>query len=136
VGVEDCRPVELPVVEDPLGDLAFAEAGRHIPFQIARAFHVYGVPPGARRGGHAHRELEQVVFCLSGKLEVAVTDGVDERAFSLADPRVGLYLPPMVWHDLACVGENTIYTALASTRFDEDDYFRDFDDFLAARRQS
>lgn len=136
MGTQDCRLIELPVVEDPLGNLAFAESGRHIPFPIARTFHVFDVPAGARRGGHAHRALEQVVICLSGRLDVAIKDGSTESTFSLTDPRAGLYLPPMVWHDLTCVGENTIYFALASIHFDEADYFRDYGDFLAAAGRS
>lgn len=135
MGIQDCRLIELPAVENPLGDLAFAESGRHIPFPIARTFHVFNVPTGARRGGHAHRELEQAVFCLSGQLDVATKDGSEERDFSLSDPRIGVYLPPMVWHDLTCAGENTIYVALASAHFDETDYFRNYADFLAAIEQ-
>jgi len=132
--VEDCRTIELPVVADPQGDLAFAEAGRHVPFPIERAFYVYGVPAGAVRGGHAHLALEQALFCLSGRLEIAVDDGERRRTHELDDPRSGLYLPPLVWHDIGGFSPGTVYLVLASARFDEADYVRDYDDYLAAVR--
>jgi dTDP-4-dehydrorhamnose 3,5-epimerase-like enzyme len=130
VGVEECKPIELPVVEDPLGDLAFAEGGRHVPFPIARVYYVYDVPAEAVRGGHAHRALEQVVVCLVGQLDVVVDDGSQRRTFTLDEPRTGLYLPPMVWHDLTGFAAGTAYLALASAPFDEGDYIRDHDEFL------
>lgn len=132
VGIEECRPIELPVIEDPQGDLAFAEADEQIPFLIARTFHVYGVPAGAVRGGHAHLTLEQVVFCVNGRLEAIVDDGMEQRTFALEDPRAGLYLPPMVWHDLVGFAPETAYLVLTSAPFDEADYIRDRDEYLRA----
>jgi oxalate decarboxylase/phosphoglucose isomerase-like protein (cupin superfamily) len=128
----ECRLIELPVVEDPQGNLAFAEAGEQIPFPIARTFHVYDVPAGAVRGGHAHRALEEVVFCVAGRLEATVDDGRGRQTFALEDPRVGLYLPPLVWYDLTGFAAGTVYVVLTSTRFEESDYIRDYDRFLAA----
>jgi dTDP-4-dehydrorhamnose 3,5-epimerase-like enzyme len=132
VSIEDCRLIELPVVEDSAGNLAYAESGDGIPFPIARTFHVYGVPGGAVRGGHAHLALEQVVFCVAGRFEAVIDDGVEQRAFELEDPRVGLYLPPMVWHDLTGFAAGTVYLVLTSARYDESDYIRDHDEFLSA----
>lgn len=134
MGIEECKLVELPVVEDPQGSLAFAEAGTHVPFPIARAFYVYDVPAGAVRGGHAHLTLEQAVFCVAGRLEATVDDGARRRTFSLEDPRIGLYLPPMVWHDLGGFAAGTVYLVLTSAPFDESDYVRDHDEYLAALR--
>ncbi len=132
LGVEECKRVELPVVADPQGDLAFAEGEQHVPFPIARVFYVYDVPSEALRGGHAHIALEQVVFCLCGRLEVSVDDGRRRDAFCLDDPRSGLYLPPMIWQDLADFTPGSVYLVLASARFDEGDYIRDHGDYLAA----
>src|SRR4051794_35004282 len=98
--IDDCRRIELPVVADPQGDLAFAEGESHVPFPIARVFYVYDVPVEAARGGHAHRALEQVVFCIAGRMELMIDDGRERRVEVLDDPRRGLYLPPMVWHDI------------------------------------
>ena len=133
MGIDECKPIELPVVEDPQGDLAFAEEESHVPFPIARAFHVYGIPVGAARGGHAHLTLEQAVFCLAGRLEIVVDDGERRRAHVLDDPRRGLYLPPMVWHDIGGFAPGTVYLVLASALFDEADYVRDYEEFLRVR---
>ncbi|HWM55253.1 MAG TPA: FdtA/QdtA family cupin domain-containing protein [Solirubrobacterales bacterium] len=132
MGLEECKPIELPVVEDPQGSLAFAEAERHVPFSVARVFFVYDVPGGANRGGHSHLTLEQAVFCLAGRFEAVVDDGSQRRTFVLEDPHVGLYLPPMVWHDLVGFAPGTAYLALASAPYDESDYIRDHDEFLSA----
>lgn len=129
MGTDECKLLELPVVENPEGNLAFAEGERHLPFPIARAYHVYGVPAGSRRGGHAHRRIEQVVFCLAGGFEVSVEDGSRRRSFSLADPRFGLYLPPMVWHDLTEFAEGSAYYVVSSGRYDEAEYIRDYEEF-------
>jgi len=134
VSIADCRTIELPVVEDRQGNLAFAEAEAHVPFPIARTFHVYGIPVGASRGGHSHLALEQTVFCLSGKLEIHVDDGAARRTVVLEDPSRGIYLPPMVWHDIDGFASNTVYMVHASAAYDESDYIRDYDEFLSAVR--
>jgi oxalate decarboxylase/phosphoglucose isomerase-like protein (cupin superfamily) len=134
VGVEECRPIELPVREDPYGDLAFAEGNKHVPFPIARVFFVYGVPGSAIRGGHAHLELEEAIFCLKGRMDVKLDDGRAQRTFTLVQPRVGIYLPPMMWHDLESFSPGTVYLVLTSAPYDEAHYIRDRDEYLAMVR--
>ncbi|MDX6590659.1 MAG: hypothetical protein QOI84_1933 [Solirubrobacterales bacterium] len=134
MGIEECKLVQLPVVEDPQGNLAFAEEGGEIPFPIARVFYVYDVPAGAVRGGHAHISLEQVVFCVAGRFDVVVRDGTRRRKFAIEDPRLGLYLPPMVWHDLDGFSPGTVYLVLTSAPFDRNDYIRDYGEYLTATR--
>ena len=134
MGVERCKLIELPVVADPQGNLVFAEAESHVPFPVARVFCVYDIPVGAARGGHAHFRLEEVVFCLAGSLEMVVDDGVSRHTYRLEDARMGLYVPPMVWHDIGAFSENTVYMGLISTAFEEDDYIRDYDQYLASAR--
>lgn len=130
MGVEECKLVELPVVPDSQGDLAFAEGEDHVPFPIARVFFVYGVPGKAVRGGHAHLTLQQAVFCVHGSLDVVVDDGSQRKTLTLDDPRTGIYLPPLVWHDLVGFAEGTVYLALTSANFEESDYIRDYDEYL------
>jgi len=134
MGIQECSEIELPVVPDRQGDLAFAEGEGHVPFPIARVFFVYGVPESAARGGHAHRALEEAVFCLAGRMELTVDDGRQRRRIVLDDPRLGLYLPPMVWHDIGGFAPGTVYAALASAEFEEADYIRDRAEFLRAAR--
>lgn len=132
MSIGECTPVELPVVADRQGNLAFAEADSHVPFPIARVFYVYDVPAEARRGGHAHLKLEQAIFCLAGSLEIIVDDGCDRQPYRLDDPCRGLYLPPMVWHDIGGFAAGTVYMVLASSVYAESDYIRDYDGFLSA----
>lgn len=132
MGIDQCKPIELPVVADPQGNLAFAEEEKHIPFPIARVFYVYDIPAEAARGGHAHLTLEQVVFCLTGRLEMVVDDSAERRTHVLDEPRKGLYLPPMVWHDIGGFAPGTVYLVIASAPFIEADYIRDYDEFQNA----
>jgi dTDP-4-dehydrorhamnose 3,5-epimerase-like enzyme len=134
MGVEASRTIELPVMPDRQGDLAFVEGEAHVPFPIARVFFVYDVPADAARGGHAHIALEQAVFCLSGRLEMVLDDGERRRTCTLEDPRTGIYLPPMVWHDIRGFSPGTVYLALASAEFDEGDYIRDYGEYLRSAR--
>jgi dTDP-4-dehydrorhamnose 3,5-epimerase-like enzyme len=132
MGLERCQLIELPVVANPQGNLVFGEADAHVPFPIARVFYVYDIPTEAARGGHAHLELEEIVFCLAGSLEMAVDDGISRRTYRLENPSVGLYVPPMVWHDIGAFAEGTVYMGLLSTEFDADDYIRDYEQYLTA----
>jgi uncharacterized RmlC-like cupin family protein len=136
VGIDECRLIELPSVEDPQGNLAFAEGGRHVPFQIARVYHVYGVPAGAKRGGHAHRGIEQLVICLRGDFEIAVDDGSHRGSFAIGDPRFALYLPPMVWHDLTGFAADSAYYVVSSGLYNEGEYVRDYEEFRRLAHRS
>lgn len=124
--------IQLPQIHDPRGDLTFVEGGNHIPFQIARVYYLYNVPVDAERGGHAHRDLEQVVFALSGSFRMTVDDGHTKSQYLLRDPRKGLYISKMVWREMDAFSQGAVCMVLASHRYDEADYFRNYDDFLNA----
>lgn len=136
MGIEDCKLVELPSVEDPQGNLVFGEGERHVPFPIARVYHVYGIPAGSRRGGHAHRHIEQLVICLSGAFEIGVDDGSRRASFAMEDPRFGLYLPPLVWHELTGFTAASSYYVVSSGVYDEAEYVRDREEFLGLAADS
>lgn len=124
------RMIDLPQIHDPRGDLTFVEGGNHIPFQIARVYYLYNVPVDSERGGHAHKELEQVVFALSGSFRMRVDDGHAKRDYWLRDPRKGLYISRLIWREMDSFSQGAVCMVLASHRYDEADYFRDYDDFL------
>lgn len=126
------RMIDLPRIHDPRGDLTFVEGGNHIPFDIARVYYLYNVPVDAERGGHAHRDLEQVVFALSGSFRITVDDGETKTEYWLRDPRKGLYISRMIWRDMDAFSQGAVCMVLASHRYEEADYFRDYDDFRAA----
>jgi hypothetical protein len=122
--------IQLPQIHDPRGDLTFVEGGDHIPFQIARVYYLYNVPVDSERGGHAHRDLEQVVFALSGSFRMKIDDGTNRSEYWLRDPRKGLYISKMVWREMDSFSQGAVCMVLASHRYDETDYFRNYDDFL------
>jgi WxcM-like, C-terminal len=131
--VEECRLLEFPKVHDPRGNLTFVEGGEHVPFDIRRTYWIYGVPGGEKRGGHAYRELHEVLIALSGSFEVHVDDGTRRRSHVLNRGYVGLYVPSMVWRELENFSTNAVCLILASEPFDEADYVRDKVDFQRAQ---
>jgi hypothetical protein len=132
LSIDDCRLIELPVVQNPQGNLTFIEERRHVPFPIARVYYLYDVPGGAVRGGHAHRALEQLIVPIGGRFDVIVDDGAERRRIALDNPRVGLYMPRLIWRELEDFSAGSFCLVLASAHYDEDDYFRDYDEFKAA----
>lgn len=133
----EVRPIDLPRIHDPRGDLTFMEGGEHIPFDIARVYFLYNVPVDAERGGHAHKELQQVLFAISGSFRIAVDDGSSQKEFWLRDPRKGLYVSRLVWREMDSFSQGAVVMVLASRRYDENDYYRDYDDFrIAVKAQS
>ena len=126
------RLIELPVIADPRGDLTFVEGGRHLPFEIRRVYYLYNVPVDSERGGHAHRELEQVVFALSGSFRMTVDDGHTRTEYHMRDPRRGLYINRLIWREMDQFSQGAVCMVLASHRYDEADYYRDYRDFLKA----
>lgn len=133
--LSNCRIIELPVVSGPRGKLTFIENSSHIPFDILRVYYLYDVPEGISRAGHAHRELHQVLIPMSGRFDVELDDGQNKQTFHLDRPSLGLYICPMVWRVIDNFTPGSVCMALASLPYDEADYYRDHDEFLAARRQ-
>ena len=132
-GTAGCRLVDLPRVTDPRGNLTFIEGGSQVPFDVARVYYLYDVPGGESRGGHAHRQLEQLIIAAAGSFDVLVDDGVDSARFHLNRSYYGLYLPRLTWRELGNFSTGSVCLVLASQRYAEDDYYRDYADFLAAR---
>ena len=126
------RLVDLPRISDPRGNLTFVEGHAHVPFDIARVYYLYDVPGGESRGGHAHKRLEQLIIAASGSFDVVLKDGVRERKVFLNRSYVGLYVPRMVWREIENFSSGSVCLVLASRPYEEDDYYRSFDEFTAA----
>ena len=126
----------MPAITDPRGDLTFIEGGNHVPFEIKRIYYVYNVPVDSLRGGHAHRDLEQVVFALSGSFRMTVDDGRKRQEHYLRNPRKGIYMSRLVWREMDRFSQGAVCMVLASHAFDETDYLRDYDEFLAVVRKT
>ena len=131
--VGKCTLVTLPRLDHETGSLSFVEAEVHIPFTFQRIYYLYGLADGARRGAHAHKALHQFMICLSGSFDVLLDDGVEQRRIHLSSPDQGLYICPMIWRDLENFTPGAVCVVIASEKYDEDDYYRDYDAFLAAR---
>ncbi len=129
-----CRIVDLPRVTDPRGNLTFLEGGAQVPFDIARVYYLYDVPGGESRGGHAHRRLEQLVIAAAGSFDVIVDDGTETARFHLNRSYYGLYMPRMTWRELGNFSSGSVCLVLASHPYSEEDYYRDYDEFLVDRR--
>lgn len=119
-------------MRNPQGNLTFIESRDHVPFDIARVYYLYDVPGGATRGGHAHRELQQLIVATSGSLEVVIDDGSNRKGVKLNRSFVGLYMPAMIWRELVDFSSGSVCMVLASAPYDEADYIRDYDEFRAA----
>lgn len=132
MSIERCVLVDLPKISDPRGNLTFIEAGRHIPFDIKRVYYLYDVPGGAERGGHAHKALHQLIIAMSGSFDVVLDDGSDKKRIHLNRSYNGLYICPMIWRELDNFSSGSVCMVLASNSYDEDDYFRDYADFIEA----
>jgi len=133
-GRTGCRIVDLPRIGDPRGNLTFVEASQTIPFAIERVYYLYDVPGGESRGGHAHRKLEQLVIAASGSFEVLVDDGSTTERFFLNRSYYGLYIPRMVWREIDEFSSGSVCLVVASKHYDEADYYREHDTFLADAR--
>jgi hypothetical protein len=128
--LDDCRLLQLPKIEDRRGNLTFVEANRHVPFSIARVYYLYDVPGGAERGGHAHKCLHQFLIAMSGSFDVKIDDGSRKATYHLNRSYSGLYLCPMIWREIDNFSSNSVCMVLASEYFSDDDYLRDYDEFV------
>lgn len=127
--LDDVRIIELPKILDERGNLSFIEGENHIPFKIERTYMIYDVPGGEMRGGHAYKELNEFIVALSGSFDVILDDGNEKRTYSLNRSYYGLYVPKMIWRSLENFSTNSLCMILASNKYTEDDYLRDYTDF-------
>ncbi|AKP41352.1 TPA: WxcM-like domain-containing protein [Clostridioides difficile] len=113
-----------------IGNLVALESNKAIPFDIKRVYYIYDVPNNVKRGFHAHKNLEQVLVCLNGSVKIKCYDGVKETIFNLHKNDVGLYIGTGVWHEMFDFDEKTVLISIASEHYNEEDYIRDYKEFL------
>lgn len=132
--VEDCRIVELDRHHSQRkGDISVVENGKEVPFDVKRIYYLYDVPGGADRGGHAHKELYQLIIAASGSFTVTLDDGTNKKAFTLNRPYQGLLVKPGIWRTLTDFSSGSICMVLASDKYNERDYIRSYKEFLQWR---
>lgn len=120
-------------VADDRGLLVVAEAGKEVPFNIARIFAITGVEHGNVRGGHAHKKLSQMLICISGMVEVTVDDGKERNAITLDHPTKALLVPPGIWAEQTYSSSDTILLVLCDRVYEEEDYIRNYQEFVKSR---
>lgn len=133
--VNPCAFIDLEQHNDERGKLSVVESGWTAGFPIRRVYYLHDLDVGSSRGGHAHRALEQLIIAVHGSFTITVDDGVSQAEYELSDAGRGLYVGPMVWRDLSNFSEGAVSLVLASLHYDEADYYRDYDEFLADARK-
>ena len=129
--VYDCTIIELDKHHsDRKGNISVVENGRDVPFNVKRTYYLYDVPGGESRGGHAHKELRQLIIAASGSFTVTLDDGHVKRTFTLNRPYQGLYVVPGIWRTLDDFSSGAVCLVLASEKYDAADYIRDYNEFL------
>ncbi len=126
---QQCKIIDLPKIEDPRGNLTFIEGGQHIPFEIKRVYYLYDVPGGSSRGGHAHKDLHQLLIAMSGSFDIHLDDGHSKVTYHMNRSYYGLYIPPMTWREIDNFSSGSVCMVLASAHYEEADYYRDYDEF-------
>jgi len=130
---EDAYLIDLPKIVDPRGNLTVAEQMVNVPFDIARVYWTYDIPSGEGRGGHAHRLCEEVIIAVSGSFDVTLDFGDHTRTYHLNHPYQGLYVGTGIWRTLEDFSSGSVCLVLASQLFEEEDYIRDYDEFVSSR---
>ena len=128
--VSDCGIIELDRHHSQRkGDISVVENGKEVPFDVKRIYYLYDVPGGADRGGHAHKELYQLIVAASGAFTVVLDDGTNRKTFTLNRPYQGLLVKPGIWRTLTDFSSGSICMVLASEKYDEKDYIREYGEF-------
>lgn len=133
--LSNVKVINLPKIEDPRGNLSFIEEEQHIPFKIERTYWIYDVPGGQIRGGHAFKEQQEFIVALSGSFDVRIDDGIRQKTFTLNRSYNGLFIPAGIWRQMENFSTNSLAIVLSSTLFSQDDYIRDYYEFLKQTRQ-
>jgi WxcM-like protein len=135
MSIQDCHLIDLPKINDQRGNLTFIEGERHVPFDIQRVFYLYDVPGGSLRAGHALKSCHQFIIAISGSFDVLLDDGSEKKKFHLNRSHYGLYITPLTWREIDNFSSNSVCLVLASARYSENDYYREYESFLAAVRE-
>ena len=133
LNLNNCKLIDLPHIQDERGSLSFVEVDAQISFGIARIYYLYDVPDAKVRGAHAHKNLQQLVIPISGSFDIELDDGKSKKIYHLNSPDQGLYICPMIWRDLSNFSKDAVCLVLASEKYDESDYIRDYKDFKLTR---
>ena len=128
--VYNCNVVELPKIHNRVGNITSLNNSVEVPFDIKRTYYLYDIPGGEVRGAHAHKELKQLLIAVSGSFDIQLDDGVNKKIIHLDRPNFGLIITPFIWRNLLNFSSGAVCLVLASEVYNEDDYIRNYDEFL------
>jgi len=131
--VYDCSIIEMPRLKNRAGNISIVENQDNLPFDVKRIFYIYDIPGGEDRGAHAHKECHQFMIAVSGSFEIEMDDGVNKRTIQLNRPYYGLHIPPGIWAAEKGFSSGAICLVLASEEYSDDDYLRNYTEFLNYR---
>ena len=132
--IHSCCVLELSKIHNRSGNITIVQNGSDLPFDVRRIYYLYDVPGGEERGGHAHKELSQLIVAASGSFDVVLDDGTTKKTITLNRPYQGLYVVPGIWRELVNFSSGSSCLVLASHKYDESDYIRDYNEFLKYKR--
>jgi dTDP-4-dehydrorhamnose 3,5-epimerase-like enzyme len=127
--LDNVKTFEFPKVSDPRGNLSFIEEAVNVPFAIKRVFYTYDIPGGVTRGGHGHKSNQEVLICITGSMDLILTDGTRERTIHFNRSNMGVLIPPGVWISMQNFASGTVLLAVNSEYYDENEYIRDYAEF-------
>jgi len=129
--VYDCNILPLNKIHNRAGNITIVEGDENIPFTTKRIYYLYDIPGGGKRGGHAHKQLFQLIVAASGSFDVLLDDGVNKKIVTLNRPDYGLLIVPGIWRELFEFSSGSVCLVLASEKYDEADYLRKYNEFKA-----
>jgi len=135
VSVFDCSLIDIGKIQNRAGNISVIESNQQLPFEIKRIFYLYDIPGGESRGAHAHKACHQFLVAASGAFEVLLDDSKTKRLIQLNRPYVGLHIPPGIWASEINFSSGSICMVFASHVYNEQDYIRQYEDFLNLRTQ-
>lgn len=132
--IDDCQIIDLGKIHNRAGNITIVEGNKILPFSVKRVYYLYDVPGGAERGGHAHKNLYQLIIAASGSFDVTIDDGFKRKTLSLNQPYKGLMIISGIWREVNNFSSGSICLVLASSKYDETDYIRDYNDFACYKK--
>ncbi len=132
--IYNCNIVQLPKIHNRAGNITALENNITVPFEVKRVYYLYDIPGGEDRGGHAHRELQQFIIAVSGAFDVLIDDGINKKVVHLDRPYIGLHVVPGIWRELLNFSSGTVCLVLASHKYSEKDYLREYNKFCEFKK--
>lgn len=130
--IHNCTVLDITKVHDTRGNLSVIQ-GNAIPFEMKRVYYLYDIPSGGRRGGHSHKNCQELLVALSGSFDVVLNDGTEQKTVTLNKPNIGLLIPNGIWRELENFSSGSVCLVLASELFEEEDYIRDFKEYKLSK---